>query len=344
MNLNLRSHWYRAHGLGNDYLVFEAAPGGTPGAWPMSPETVAQVCHRTEGVGSDGIVALLEREPADGIFPLRMFNPDGSEFERSGNGLRILGAYLLRAGLVAGPRFSVRSGGSVIALEVHGPDVGVADALAPRPEGGTFESGTFDLSVEMGRARLGPSVLNWVGAFAREGADLEESGRARLIPEAEVQVVTHPELGPLRLLGVSVGNPHAVVLGPEGGFWPDDLDLDGPRLRSVGPFLATHPSIPHGTNVQLVRRHPTHGLEIGIWERGVGRTSASGTSSCAATVALVALGLLPAGAHRVCMPGGQMQVTVTPEMDVTLRGPVQEITSGQLARGFTERLRSAPGS
>jgi diaminopimelate epimerase len=51
-------------------------------------------------LGSDGIVVLLERDPADGIFPLAMFNPDGSAFERSGNGLRVLGAYLLEEGLV----------------------------------------------------------------------------------------------------------------------------------------------------------------------------------------------------------------------------------------------------
>ena len=75
--------WYKAHGLGNDYLVFEEGEG-----WRVEPEAVALACHRHEGVGADGLVVVL-RSAAE-PFVLRMFNPDGSEFERSGNGLRVL--------------------------------------------------------------------------------------------------------------------------------------------------------------------------------------------------------------------------------------------------------------
>ncbi|HET9948797.1 MAG TPA: hypothetical protein VFQ22_07735, partial [Longimicrobiales bacterium] len=84
----LSASFYKAHGLGNDYLVFEEGD-----AWRASPAAVRAVCHRHTGVGGDGIVALLAGRSGE-AFRLRMFNPDGSEFERSGNGLRVLAAYL----------------------------------------------------------------------------------------------------------------------------------------------------------------------------------------------------------------------------------------------------------
>jgi diaminopimelate epimerase len=284
----LRPHYYRAHGAGNDYLVFEVAPAGEPG-WPLQPETVRALCARGTGVGSDGIVVVLSRVPTpEGGFPLRMFNPDGSEFERSGNGLRVLGSWLLREGLVREGPFRVTSGGVPIHMEAH---------PAPGP-------GIHDLSVDLG------------------------VGRA----EAEVSL-PHPELGEVRLIPVSVGNPHAVVFV--------DADPDGPLLRTIGPFLATHPFFAQGTNVQLARVEGGR-LSIGIWERGVGRTSASGTSASAATLAAVVSGRLPVGSHTVTMPGGHFQVTVADTRQVVLRGPVEEVAEGTLTPGFLSRLGGAP--
>ena len=92
--------FFKAHGLGNDYLVFEDG-----GDWMLDAERVSAVCDRWRGPGSDGIVLLVDRTRRP--FPLRMFNPDGSEFERSGNGLRILAAYLAREGLVSDEPFDV---------------------------------------------------------------------------------------------------------------------------------------------------------------------------------------------------------------------------------------------
>ena len=98
------SAFFKGHGLGNDYLVFEAGDD-----WVLDAEGIIAVCDRWRGPGSDGIVLLLDR--ASRPFSLRMFNPDGSEFERSGNGLRILAAYLAREGLVGDEPFDVSVGG-----------------------------------------------------------------------------------------------------------------------------------------------------------------------------------------------------------------------------------------
>ena len=77
------------HALGNDYLVYD--PQG--GDHQFNEHEIVRICHRNFGLGSDGIlVGPLQSEKAD--FGLRILNPDGSEAEKSGNGLRIFARYL----------------------------------------------------------------------------------------------------------------------------------------------------------------------------------------------------------------------------------------------------------
>ena len=78
----------KGHGLGNDYLVVNEAD--LPG--PLTEAAIVKICDRNWGVGSDGILLLAPSARAD--FGLRIFNPDGSEAEKSGNGLRIFAKYL----------------------------------------------------------------------------------------------------------------------------------------------------------------------------------------------------------------------------------------------------------
>ncbi len=84
------------HGLGNDYIVLD------PQHWPAVPteKQIKTICHRNFGIGSDGILyGPMEGKETD--FGLRIFNPDGSEAEKSGNGLRIFVRYLWDQGLIA---------------------------------------------------------------------------------------------------------------------------------------------------------------------------------------------------------------------------------------------------
>ena len=109
----MRFHKY--HALGNDYIVLN--PSDFP-AWQPAP-TVAQirvVCHRNFGVGSDGILwGPLPSKQSE--FGLRIFNPDGSEAEKSGNGLRIFARFLRDQGLVKTPAFTLETpGGHVQAV------------------------------------------------------------------------------------------------------------------------------------------------------------------------------------------------------------------------------------
>src|ERR1041384_7346888 len=96
------------HALGNDYLVID--PQDCPQEWP-APLTELQIeviCHRNFGIGSDGI--LLGPLPSDqAAFGLRIFNPDGSEAEKSGNGLRIFVRCLWDRGLAGADEVTVET-------------------------------------------------------------------------------------------------------------------------------------------------------------------------------------------------------------------------------------------
>jgi len=277
----LAASFYKAHGLGNDYLVFEEGD-----AWTADPSAVTHVCDRHRGVGSDGIVVLGARRE-DGVFPLRMFNPDGSEFERSGNGLRVLASHLHRSQRGTSP-FCVDVAGELVTLEVR--DAG---------------RGAYDVSCEMGSARVGAEAVEL------DPGALDATGR-----------LAGPDGEPLYVVPVNVGNPHMVVM---------TTDVSEERLRVLGPWLVGHPALAHGANVQLAGPAGPHSCDVLIWERGVGPTSASGTSACAVAVAMVHEGRLPHGDVTVRMPGGELSVRVSEGLDVVLRGPVEESCTGRIA-------------
>lgn len=283
------ARFYKAHGLGNDYLVFEEGD-----AWSASASAVERICHRWRGVGADGIVLLL-RDRSEGLFRLRMFNPDGSEFERSGNGLRILASYLERAGALDSRPFTVEVGGDRVSMTLHGRT-----------------GARFDVSVDMGVARTGPAAVG-LDPVALLSPDHMEGPSGVL----------------LRVVPVSIGNPHLVALVE---------DPTQEILRDLGPFLSTHPALDAGANVQVAAQAGPAGMRALIWERGVGPTAASGTSACAVAVAGVSAGLVPTGPVEVQMEGGSLAVTVSADGRVVLRGPVEEICEGELAQEFILQL------
>jgi diaminopimelate epimerase len=96
------------HALGNDYLVIDPKNLTSP----LTPEQIRTICHRNFGIGSDGI--LVGPSPSKAAqFGLRIFNPDGSEAEKSGNGLRIFSRYLWDKKLVKSEEFSVETPGGI---------------------------------------------------------------------------------------------------------------------------------------------------------------------------------------------------------------------------------------
>lgn len=272
-------HFAKGEALGNDYIVVRAADVGadddavTRRGRAMTVEAVRALCDRHRGAGSDGVLVVW---PTRSPIRLRIYNPDGSVAEKSGNGLRIAGAWLHANGYVhTGDAFDVELETDTVSMTVHGVAAGVCD-----------------VSVEMGRAKfLSPE----------SGEELDAGGTA---------VVVH---------AVSLGNPHCVVI---------EKALDRSRLERLGPLLETHPRFEAGTNVQFAAARDRSSVEILIHERGVGETSASGSSSCAVAAVARRLGLVDGPDVTVHMPGGTLAVRVADDYALHLRGPARVVYEG----------------
>lgn len=164
----------KGHGLGNDYLVLTGKDQGRE----LSPRAIQKICDRHWGVGGDGILLLVPSAVAD--FGLRIFNPDGSEAEKSGNGLRIFAKFLHDHGHARSPRFTVETRGGIVECVCHVRD-------------GRVEA----VTVEMGRATF-------------RAPEIPMNGPDREVVGVPLQV----DGTTLTVTAVSVGNPHCVVFVP----------------------------------------------------------------------------------------------------------------------------------
>jgi diaminopimelate epimerase len=289
----MKNGFFRGHGLGNDYIVMD--PKAL--SFTLTPTNIALICNRHWGLGSDGILTTVPSKKAD--FGLRIFNPDGSEAEKSGNGLRIFARYLHATGKTKKKRFTVETKGGLVTIDLHLDRRGDASSV----------------TVEMGRATFAPAALPCilpVDELIQQS--IEAAGRS------------------LKFTGVSVGNPHCVVFKQAGESWSRE------DLLALGPVLEHHPMFPKRTNVQLAVPSGPKELTILIWERGAGETQASGSSSCAAASAAVRLGLV-ASPVAVKMPGGTLTIDVAPDFGLTMKGPVAEVARGSLSPSFVRSLR-----
>jgi diaminopimelate epimerase len=143
-----------------------------------------------------------------------------------------------------------------------------------------------------------------------------EMGRAEVQGEEEFAVGGEK----LRATRVSMGNPHAVVLGAAA----PSLE----RAAKVGPVIER--AVAGGVNVGFARPGPD-GIDLVVWERGAGLTDACGTGACAAAVAAIQAGAAPGGAPiPVRLPGGVLEITVAPDLSrVTMRGPAERVFGGE---------------
>ena len=289
----MKNAFFKGHGLGNDYIAVDPAEL----EFKLTPGNIRKICDRNWGVGSDGILALDSSKRAD--FGLRIYNPDGSEAEKSGNGLRIFARYLHATRRVRKKAFSVDTKGGLVTIDLHVDEHGDASAA----------------TVEMGRATFQPKALPC-------------TLKSNELLQKPIAVAGEK----LLFTGVSVGNPHCVIFREKGKQWTRE------ELLRLGPALENHRLFPRRINVQLAVPVGPNSIFILIWERGAGETQASGSSSCAAASAAVRLGLVKAPV-TVKAPGGTLHIDVDENYDLTMKGPVQEVARGTFSPSFIRTLR-----
>jgi diaminopimelate epimerase len=165
--------FYKYHALGNDYIVLNPAEAGEP----LTGDSVRLICHRNFGIGSDGILLGPIKGPQS-EFGLKIFNPDGSQAEKSGNGLRIFTRYLWDKGLIGSDRVTIHTDGGIVNAQV-------------------YEDGKI-ISVDMGRVSFDSRIIP-VDGPKRDviNEKMEVNGRS------------------VEFCAATIGNPHCVILKPE---------------------------------------------------------------------------------------------------------------------------------
>jgi len=186
--------FYKYHALGNDYIVLD--PRDFPSWTAPTPEQIRVICHRNFGVGSDGILwGPLPSQKSE--FGLRIFNPDGSEAEKSGNGLRIFSRFLWDQKLVKQPIFTVETPGGHVQSVIK-------------------ENGQL-ITVAMGQV-----------SFA--SAKIPVTGPAREVINETITIQDRT----FTFCAATIGNPHCVIPLPE--ISPELARKYGPDLEVHANF------------------------------------------------------------------------------------------------------------
>ncbi len=290
------------HGLGNDFLVLLDLAGVTP----IDAALARALCDRHRGVGADGLIRATRPVAADGDLPAGGGLPAGGisateEMDAARAGASALTFELRNANGSA----AEMSGNGMRCLAQAALDAGVVRPGEPFTV--LTPAGPRPVTV---RPTESPAVV-W--AEVGMGVPVVDG-------EAERCNVGHGRLG------VHLGNPHLVVLGPDPRMVP---------VEELGPELER--AVPGGQNVEFVTLGPgPDALTMRVWERGVGETLACGTGAAAAAVALHRWGRV---GRRVLVhqPGGDAAVELRPDGSVVLSGPSERIATCVVERRATTR-------
>ncbi|MFC1935751.1 diaminopimelate epimerase [Chloroflexota bacterium] len=293
----------KMHGAGNDYVLIDAR--NEERDW----STLAQeLCDRHYGVGSDGLLLVATSAAAD--IRMRMFNPDGSEAEMCGNGIRCFAKYVVERCIVSpcDDPLRVETGAGILDIvpfingdgHVTGARVAMGE---PR-----FHAEEIPVRIPEGERGLQLDITN-VGLDISIVPD-------RLVAGYPVEL----EGQTFRITCVSMGNPHAVAF--------IDDPVEQMPLHVLGPPMERHPMFPQRVNFHIVNVQGRDRLQARTWERGAGLTLACGTGACAIQAAARLLDLTD-DRVELQMPGGVLTVTWPGHGQVYMEGPAEEAFEGE---------------
>lgn len=182
--------FYKYHALGNDYIVIDPNKIDVS----LSPDNIRLICHRNFGIGSDGILygPIFGSEKMK--MKLRIFNPDGSEAEKSGNGIRIFSKYLLDAGYITSRTFQLITLGGEVTIEITDPSI--------------------------------PLITVNMGSVTFQSDLIPVAGSSREVIENDLVI----DSVPLKITCLSIGNPHCII--PMPNISKEIASALGPRIET----------------------------------------------------------------------------------------------------------------
>ncbi len=278
----------KVQSVGNDFILID--PDDLTYDWNSLSKSM---CNRKFGIGADGLLLLGPSTKAD--CSMRMFNPDGTEAEACGNGLRCLVKYYadvkltdvsinqLTIDTIAGLRKArfIRKNGEAGLIQV---------GMGP-PE---FAPAKIPIAVEKGKGRLIDS---------------------RLIAKYPVNINKMD----IQLNFVSMGNPHAIYFL--------DKPVDEFPLTQIGPGVEKHSIFPKRVNFEVAHVVNRRQIDVRVWERGAGETLGCGTGACAVAVVSQLLGYTD-NQVDIVLPGGKLQVEWNGKGEVLLSGIAEIVFTG----------------
>ncbi|MBA7581861.1 Diaminopimelate epimerase [subsurface metagenome] len=282
----------KVQGVGNDFILVEASEVN-----PDWSQMAVAMCDRHFGIGADGLLVLLPSHLAD--FQMHIFNPDGSEAEACGNGLRCLAKYVIDMGLA-------NTGAQEILVETV---AGIRKARIYRAMGKLTK-----IQVGMGEPKF----------RAEDIPVVIELGKGDLV-DIKSMLSYHVSIGGKELLlnFVSMGNPHAIYFC--------QYPVSDFPLSQLGPEVEQHKIFPNRANLEVAKVISRRQIEARVWERGVGETLACGSGACAVAVAAQLLGYID-NKVDVKLPGGILEVEWDKVGEVLLGGPAEIVFTGEWSR------------
>ena len=272
----------KMHGIGNDYIYVNGFEEKIEDSSALS----MKVSDRHFGIGSDGLIIINPSKVAD--FEMEMYNADGSQGRMCGNGIRCVGKYVYDYGLTDKTQIAVETLSGIKYLELQ------------------VKNG----KVETVRVDMGEPIL-----LSNEIPILSENDEVL----DEVIVVDGKDY---RMTGVSMGNPHAVVLVEDVVNFP---------IEKIGPKFENHERFPERINTEFVRVVDRNTIEMRVWERGSGETFACGTGACAVAVACIRNGLVDR-AVTIQLLGGDLFIEWNEQDNhVFMTGTATTVFDGEIA-------------
>jgi diaminopimelate epimerase len=157
----------------------------------------------------------------------------------------------------------------------------------------------------------GKSVTVEMGRVSFQSENIPVTGKSREVLNETLEINGEK----ITFCAATIGNPHCIVLNHK---------ISAEEAGRIGPLLEIHPNFPNRTNVQLLEVLNRGTIRIEIWERGAGYTLASGSSSSAAAAVAHRLGFCDAEI-TVLMPGGQIDIAISENYEITMKGSVTRI-------------------
>lgn len=283
-------YFHKYEACGNDYVLVDSSVCGELDWSRLAKE----LCQRRFSVGADGLLVVSSAASDEAHARMRVFNPDGSEADMCGNGIRCAAKYFFTKYIAAsyviknGDKYGVSDVVSSVSCNIPvvvkiQTNCGVKSVTRRNSCGGEC------FSVNMGSAQVGKS-------FSLAVLDRVFS----VIP-------------------VDVGNPHAVI------FLEESVNVF--PLGKYAPFIENDGMFLNKTNVEFAFVSSRDEIISKIWERGVGETLSCGTGACAVFAAALSLGAVGNRA-RIIQPGGEL-VTSSFGSDITLDGEARHVYDGE---------------